>query len=99
MKLTKFMILMCYLDVSELVRDDKLKVKSEETRRSEKMLSSFRAQISRLEREISITENEISSYSSLNTDVHAIVSGSMDVDLKNPDHTRAVAYLKKHVSG
>ena len=62
------------------------------------MLSSFRAQISRLERDISLTENEISSYTSLNADVHAIVSGDLKVDLTNPEHTRAVAYLKKHVS-
>ena len=54
--------------------------------------------MARLEREISLTENEISSYNSLNADVHAIVSGALDVDLKNPEHTRAVAYLKKHVS-
>ena len=34
----------------------------------------------------------------LDNNVKGIVAGEIDVNLEDPEHTRAVAYMKKHVS-
>ena len=86
------------LDVTDLVKDDKIKVKSDETRVSEKLLSGFRKQIRRLEDELESTQAELDSYQMLDQMVKEIVNGKVQVDLANPDHTRAVAWMKKYVS-
>ena len=83
--------------MTQLVNDDKIKVKSEETRISEKLMSSFRAQVTRLERELDNTTTELDNYQVLDGNVKSIVSGEVAVNLENPEHTRAVAYMKKHV--
>ena len=80
------------------MRQEKLQVKSEETIRSERQIKSFKAQISRLSREITLVEKEQENYNQLKLLVDAFMSGELQVDLKNPEHTRTVAFLKKHVS-
>ena len=44
-----------------------------------------------------MTQTELVSYQMLDLMVKEIVNGKVSVDLGNPDHTRAVAYMKKHV--
>lgn len=80
-----------------MVNDDKIKVKSEETRISEKLMASFKTQVTRLERELDLTTTDLANYQILDGNVKSIVSGEVSVDLENPEHTRAVAYMKKHV--
>ena len=80
------------------MNDDKIKVKSDETRVSEKLLSGFRKQIKRLETELETAQSDLQSYQLLDQTIKEIVNGDVDVDLKNPEHTRAVSYMKKHVS-
>ena len=60
-------------------------------------MSSFRAQVTRLERELDNTTTDLENYQILDGNVKSIVSGEVSVDLENPEHTRAVAYMKKHV--
>ena len=81
-----------------MVNDNKIKVKSDETRISEKLLSSFRTLITRLERELDTVTSDLASYTSLDGHVKQIVSGEVEVDLDNSEHLRAVAYLKKNVN-
>ena len=81
-----------------MVNDNKIKVKSDETRISEKLLSSFRTLITRLERELDTVTSDLKSYTSLDGHVKQIVSGEVQVDMDNSEHIRAVAYLKKHVN-
>ena len=61
-------------------------------------MGSFRAQVTRLERELDNTTTDLDNYQILDGNVKAIVCGEVSVDLENPEHTRAVAYMKKHVS-
>ena len=65
---------------------------------SEKLLSGFRKQIRRLESELETIQSDLESYQLLDQMIKEIVNGDVEVDLKNPEHTRAVAYMKKHVS-
>ena len=80
-----------------MVKDDKLKVKSDETRVSEKLLSGFRKQIKRLEDELEKTQTSYQSWHLLDQTVKEIVDGSVECDLENTEHVRAVAHMKKHV--
>ena len=84
--------------MTQLVNDNKIKVKSDETRISEKLLSSFRAQISRIELELEQTSTKLNDFLVLDNNVKRIVSGEIEVNLEDSEHTRAVAYMKKHVS-
>ena len=80
-----------------MVNNKKLKVKSDETRISEKLLSSFRKQLERIEDAIDTVSKEICCYSELDNNINGIISGTITVDPNNLDHTKALAYLKKHV--
>ena len=84
--------------MTQLVNDNKIKVKSDETRISEKLLTSFRTLITRLENELDTVTSDLESYTSLDGHVKQIVSGEVQVDLDNSEHVRTVAFLKKHVS-
>ena len=81
-----------------MVKNNQIKVQSDEARISEKLLANFRRQAERIEEEQLRVAEEITSYTLLDNDVKSIVAGETTVDLKNPDHTRVVAFLKKHVS-
>ena len=80
-----------------MVNSNQIKVQSEETRISEKLLAGFRRQVQRIDDEQIRVSQEIDSYTVLDDLVKSVVAGETTVDLANPDHTRVVAFLKKHV--
>jgi len=86
------------IDVTDLVLDKKLNVRSEKVRRNETLLTGFRNQVSKLEDALSNCTVNLKDYEHLDETVKHIMTPGVDPDLENPDHTRAIAYLKKHVS-
>ena len=85
-------------DVTDLVLDKKLHVRSERVRRNETLLSGFRTQVSRIEDALQECSEDLKNYQSLDKVIKLIMTPGTEPDLENPDHTRAIAYLKKHVS-
>ena len=85
-------------DVTDLVLDKKLHVRSERVRRNETLLTGFRNQVSKIEDALGVCSEDLKNYESLDETVKLIMTPGVDPNLEDPDHTRAIAFLKKHVS-
>ena len=86
------------IDVTDLVLDKQLNVRSEKVRRNETLLTGFRNQVSKIEDSLSNCTTNLKDYEHLDEMIKHIMTPGVNPDLENPDHTKAIAYLKKHVS-